>query len=73
MRRWLALAAALLLSACASSITGNELGGIVTHDAGELDEAFAQADRFCQRYDKRARIQQIVVDLNQIAFDCVMP
>jgi hypothetical protein len=63
-----------MLSACASSsITGNELGGIVSHDANEQDDAFAQADRFCQRYNKRARIQQVVVDLNQIAFDCVTP
>ena len=73
MRRSLALAAALILSACASSITGNELGGIISHDASEPEQAFAQADRFCQRYNKRARIHQIVVDLNQIAFDCVMP
>jgi hypothetical protein len=74
MRYLPVVAAALILSACASSsITGNELGGIVTYDTSEQDEAFAQADRYCQRYDKRARIQQIVVDLNQIAFDCVMP
>ena len=73
MRHSLALAAAVILSACAPSITGNELGGIISHEANEQDEAFAQADRYCQRYNKRARIQQIVVDRNQIAFDCVTP
>ena len=73
MRRSLILAAALVLAACASPITGNELGGIVSHDVNEQDDAFAQADRFCERYNKRARVRQIVVDRNQLAFDCVMP
>jgi hypothetical protein len=72
MRRSLAMAAALILSACAApSITGNELGGIVTHDADEQDEAFEQADRYCQHYARRARVRQVIVEASQIAFDCV--
>jgi hypothetical protein len=68
------MAAALVLSACAGpSITGNELGGIITHDADDQNEAFVQADRYCERYDKRARVRQVIVEANQLAFDCVAP
>jgi len=74
MPRLLAMAAALILSACAGpSITGNELGGIVTHDAADQNEGFEQADRYCQRYNRRARVRQVIVELNQLAFDCVEP
>lgn len=74
MRRSLAITAVLILSACASpSITGNELGGIITHDADEQNEAFEQADRYCQRYAKRARVRQVIVESSQLAFDCLEP
>lgn len=72
MRRSLLLM--LVLTACGSDVTGNQLGGVMPWSGQDPSDAFKAAEAHCRTFGKSARIVQIAQPTDKakgaVIFNC---
>ena len=69
------LGCALLLGGCghrAPDITGNEFGGVIgPRGSANPTAAFTEAQAYCQKFNRQAKITQSLPEQGSTTFECI--